>query len=76
MNATHGSVGANLSVLESHIVRKAARDAGFDILQDLSGAVVGASSHAPVKCVVWTANQGGFLAGFSMGNVIHALKWT
>ncbi len=74
MNTAHNLVGANLSVLESHAVRKAAREAGFDILIDQAGAVLGESSHAPEKCVVWTASNSGFVAGLTMGNVVHALE--
>jgi hypothetical protein len=46
MNAATGVIGSALTVLESHAVRKASRDAGFDILLDLEGSVVGESSHA------------------------------
>lgn len=74
MNTPQNLVGANLSVLESHAVRKAAREAGFDILNDQAGAVLGESSHAPEKCVVWTAANNGFMAGLTMGNVVHALE--
>lgn len=74
MNTLQNLVGANLSVLESHAVRKAAREAGFDILNDEAGAVLGESSHAPEKCVVWTASNSGFVAAFTMGNVVHALE--
>lgn len=74
MNAPQTLVGANLSVLESHAVRKAAREAGFDILNHQAGAVLGESSHAPEKCVVWTATNNGFVAGLSMSNVVHALE--
>ncbi len=63
-----------MSVLESHAVRKAAREAGFDILFDLSGAVLGESSHAPEKCVVWTSVNNGFVAALTMDNVVHALE--
>jgi len=74
MNTPQTLVGANLSVLESHAVRKAAREAGFDILNDQAGAVLGESSHAPEKCVVWTAVNTGFVAALTMGNVVHALE--
>ena len=63
-----------MSVLESHAVRKAAREAGFDILMDQAGAVLGESSHAPEKCLVWTAASTGFVAALTMGNVLHALE--
>ncbi len=61
-------------MLESHAVRKAAREAGFDILMDRAGAVLGESSHAPEKCLVWTAASTGFVAALTMGNVVHALE--
>lgn len=74
MNEPKISVGANLSVLGSHAVRKAAREAGFDILSDHAGGVFGESSHAPEKCVVWAATATGFVVGLSMTNVVHALE--
>lgn len=74
MNAPQPLIGENLSVLESHAVRKAAREAGFDILVDQAGAVLGESSHAPVRCVVWTAVNNGFVAALTMGNVVRALE--
>ena len=63
-----------MSVLESHAVRKAAREAGFDILNDQAGAVLGESSHAPEKCVVWRTANSGFVAALTMSNVIRALE--
>jgi putative restriction endonuclease len=63
-----------MSVLESHAVRKAAREAGFDILIDQAGAVLGESSHAPERCVVWTGANNGFVAALTMSNVVHALE--
>jgi len=63
-----------MSVLESHAVRKAAREAGFDILIDQAGAVLGESSHAPERCVVWTDANNGFVAALTMSNVVHALE--
>jgi hypothetical protein len=74
MNATTGVVGSALTVLESHAVRKASRDAGFDILSDLEGSVVGESSHAPLKCAIWTSTSNGFIVALSMANVVHALE--
>ena len=74
MNATTGVIGSALTVLESHAVRKAARDAGFDILLDLQGSVVGESSHAPLKCAIWTSTSNGFIVALSMANVVHALE--
>lgn len=74
MNSLQNLVGANLSVLESHAVRKAAREAGFDILSDQAGAVLCESSHAPQKCIVWTASNNGYVAALTMSNVAHALE--
>lgn len=74
MSTPQALVSANLSVLQSHAVRKAAREAGFDILNDQAGAVLGESSHAPERCVVWTAANSGFVAALTMGNVVHALE--
>ena len=74
MNATTGVIGSALTVLESHAVRKASRDAGFDILLDLEGSVVGESSHAPLKCAIWMSANNGFIVAFSMANVVHALE--
>lgn len=74
MNSATGIIGSALSVLESHAVRKAARDAGFDILIDLDGSVVGESSHAPLKCAIWISINNGFIVSLSMANVVHALE--
>lgn len=74
MNSQQTLVGVNLSVLESHAVRKAAREAGFDILNERARAVFGESSHAPERCVVWTAANNGFVAALTMRNVVHALE--
>lgn len=74
MDTSQNSVGPNMSVLESHAVRKAAREAGFDILFDQAGAVLGESSHAPERCLVWTAANNGFVAALTMNNVVHALE--
>ena len=74
MNATTGVIGSALTVLESHAVRKASRDAGFDILFDLDGSVVGESSHAPLKCAIWMSANNGLIVALSMANVVHALE--
>lgn len=74
MNGPQILVGVNLSVLGSHVVRKAAREAGFDMLSDQAGAVFGESSHAPEKCVVWAETETGFVVGLTMANVVHALE--
>ena len=74
MNSTNGVNGLALTVLQSHAVRKASRDAGFDILFDLEGSVVGESSHAPLKCAIWTSTSNGFIVALSLANVVHALE--
>jgi hypothetical protein len=74
VNATTGVIGSALTVLESHSVRKASRDAGFDILFEHQSAVVGESSHAPLKCAIWTSTSNGFIIAFSMANVVHTLE--
>ena len=74
MNTSKYPVNPSMSVLESHAVRKAAREAGFDILIDQTGAVLGQSSHAPERCVVWIAANNGFVAALTMSNVVHALE--
>lgn len=63
-----------LSVLDRHAVRKAVRESGFDILDDLAEAVIGESSHAKEKCIVLTQSNNGFVAALTMGNVVHALE--
>ena len=68
------SIHLQMSLLESHAVRKAAREAGFDILNDQTGAVLGESSHAPGTCIVWVAGSEGFVVALSLGNVVHALE--
>ena len=63
MKAATGIAGSALTVLESHAVRKVARDAGFDILFELEGSVVGESSHSPLKCAIWISKSSGFVHG-------------
>lgn len=55
-------------------LRKAAVDAGFDMLADVAAAVVARSSHAPLVCVVGRAAPEGYAAGLSMANVVQALN--
>lgn len=74
MNYRTGINGLAFTVLESHAVRKASRDAGFDILFDLEGSVVSESSHAPLKCAIWTSTSNCFIVALSMANVVHALE--
>jgi putative restriction endonuclease len=72
MNTSTGAIGSALTVLESHVVRKASRDAGFDILSERQGSVVGESSHAPLKCVIWTSTKSGFILALSMAGAFDA----
>jgi len=74
MNAATGIIGPSMTMLESHAIRKAARDAGFDILIELGGSVIGESSHAPIKCAIGMSNNIGFTVALSMANVVHALE--
>ena len=74
MNTGTGAFGSALTVLESHVVRKASRDTGFDILSEHQGSVVGESSHAPLKCAIWTSTSNGFIVALSLANVVHALE--
>ena len=55
-------------------LRKAALDAGFDVLSDGPSCVFGSSSHAPLSCVVGKlAEGGGYGIGLSMATVVRAL---
>ena len=74
MNSLPGEISSPFTVLESHAVRKAARDAGFDIFIEIDGSVVGESSHAPLKFAIWKSSNNGFLIAFSMSNVVHAIE--
>jgi hypothetical protein len=64
-----------LGLLERAGLRKAALDAGFDVLTDGPNCVLGSSSHAPLSCVVGKlAGGGGYGVGLSMAAVIRALE--
>jgi putative restriction endonuclease len=66
-----------LGLLDRAGLRKAALDAGFDVLHDEPHAVAGTSSHAPLRCVVGrAAGAGGWLGGLSMANVVEAMGGT
>ena len=54
-------------------LRKAAMDAGFDLLADGVSGVLAGSSHAPLVCVLSRASACGYAAGMSMDNVVQAL---
>jgi len=62
-----------LGLLDRAGLRKAAMDAGFDVLADGVAAVLAGSSHSPLVCVVSRASTGGYAAGLSMGNMVQAL---
>lgn len=64
-----------LGVLERAGLRKAALDAGFDVLADRPDGVLGRSSHAPLSCRVGRLPDGrGYGVGLSMANVVRALE--
>lgn len=63
-----------LGMLERAGLRKAAQDAGFDVLRDAVDRLFGSSSHAPLSCVVGKAADGaGYSVGLSMAGVARAL---
>lgn len=64
------------TLLERHSVRKAALDAGFDILTDSAWTVSGQSSHAPIQCHIWPTEAGHYQAELSMPNVCERLAET
>lgn len=63
-----------LGPLDRAGLRKAAVDAGLDMLADRTAVVVARSSHAPLVCVVGRTAPGGYAAGLSMDNVAQALR--
>lgn len=64
-----------LGLLERAGLRKAALDAGFDVLIDGPNCVFGSSSHAPLSCVVVKLADGsGYGVGLSMTAVLRALE--
>lgn len=60
------------SLLQRNALRKAATDAGFDILVDLPASILTRSSHAPLQALVWLTTKGPALQ-LSMENVTQAL---
>lgn len=63
-----------LGLLERAGLRKAAQDAGFDVLRDELDRLLGSSSHAPLSCVVGkAADAAGYSVGLSMPGVARAL---
>jgi len=63
-----------LGMLERAGLRKAAQDAGFDVLRDELDRLFGSSSHAPLSCVVGkAADDAGYIVGLSMPRVARAL---
>lgn len=63
-----------LPLLVRHHVRKAAREAGFDVLEDLPQAVLCRSSHAPLISGAWASQAGGFMVSLSMPSVVETLS--
>lgn len=63
-----------LGLLERAGLRKAALDAGFDVLSDRPTCVLASSSHAPLTCVVGRCAAGGCVAGLSMVSVLNAMR--
>ena len=63
-----------LGLLERAGLRKAAQDAGFDVLRDEPDRLCGSSSHAPLSCLVGrAADAAGYSLGLSMPGVAQAL---
>ena len=63
-----------LGLLERAGLRKAAQDAGFDVLRDEPDRLCGSSSHAPLSCLVGkAADAAGYSLGLSMPGVARAL---
>jgi hypothetical protein len=62
-----------MNLLQRTTLRKVARDAGFDALEDLVDAVVCRSSHAPLACGAWVSQAGGLMVGLSMPSVVATL---
>lgn len=63
-----------MNLLQRTALRKAAIEAGFDVLEDLPGAVLCRSSHAPLVCAAWPNQIGDFFVALSMPNVVAAIK--
>jgi putative restriction endonuclease len=64
---------ATMNMLQRTTLRKVARDAGFDVLEDLPEAVVCRSSHAPLVCGGWLSQAGGLMVSLSMPSVVATL---
>lgn len=62
-----------MNLLQRTTLRKVARDAGFDVLEDLPEAVVCRSSHAPLVCGAWVSHTGGLMVSLSMPNVVATI---
>jgi putative restriction endonuclease len=62
-----------MNLLQRAAIRKSAIEAGFDVLEDSSDAVVCRSSHAPLICTAWPVDSGEFLIALSMQNVVEAI---
>ncbi|PVY89437.1 HNH endonuclease [Acidovorax sp. 99] len=70
---TQFPIAPTLPLLVRHYVRKAAREAGFDVLEDMAQAVLCRSSHAPLVCGAWASQAGGFVVSLSMPSVVATL---
>lgn len=64
---------ATMNLLQRSTLRKAAKDAGFDVLEDVPQAVFCRSSHAPLTCGTWVSQSGGFVVSISMPSVVQTL---
>lgn len=64
---------ATMNLLQRTTLRKVARDAGFDVLEDLPEVVLCRSSHAPLLCGAWVSQAGGLMASLSMPSVVATL---
>jgi putative restriction endonuclease len=62
-----------MNLLQRTTLRKVARDAGFDVLEDVPQAVLCRSSHAPLVCGAWASQSGGFMVSLSMPSVVATL---
>jgi hypothetical protein len=62
-----------MNLLQRTTLRKVARDAGFDVLEDRPEAVLCRSSHAPLVCGAWVSQAGGLMVSLSMPSVVATL---
>jgi putative restriction endonuclease len=62
-----------MNILQRTALRKIARDAGFDVLENLPEAVLCRSSHAPLVCGTWVSSAGDLMVSLSMPSVVVTL---